>query len=59
MGVRGFGSVLWVTRVCVIHVGSAPASAASQQREDRHHRADEEKCPIGTEMVFGPKYEMA
>lgn len=40
-------------------VRSAPASAADRQTEDRHHRVDKEKRSMGTEMVSGPKYELA
>lgn len=41
-------------RVCGIHVGSAPTSAAGHQGEDRHQSIDKEKCPTWTETVSGP-----
>lgn len=40
-------------------VGSAPASAADPQTEGKHHRVDEQEHSVGTEMVSGPKYELA
>lgn len=39
-------------------VGSAPASAADHQTEDRHHRVDEQEHSVGTETVSGPKFEL-
>lgn len=56
LGVRGCGCAVGDGGVCN-PCGPAPASAADQQREDRHHRVDEE-CPGGTEMLSGLKYEL-
>lgn len=52
----------WAAMACGIHVGSAPASAADRQREDRRHSVVEEKCAIWPEMLSGPSasgYEAA
>lgn len=50
----------WDERSCGCDcVGSAPASAADPQTEGRHHRVDKQEHSVGTEMVSGPKYELA